>query len=145
MHSSSIRQLNSFYLQEYYTDGYLTKLKNFLTLFCCLLLLLTDISGVCKFLHLALLVVSFVVINFFLCFLLVQYVYMFSVRIEKNPLRIEMKELNFVKLQPETVLKTPLNEQFNDELLKTSQMAAHIILKDEKYMHTEDNRVICYY
>ena len=110
MHSSSIRQLNSFYLQEYYTDGYLTKLKNFLTLFCCLLLLLTDISGVCKFLHLALLVVSFVVINFFLCFLLVQYVYLFSVRIEKNPLRIEMKELNFVKLQPETVLKTPLNE-----------------------------------
>ena len=127
MHSSSIRQLNSFYLQEYYTDGYLTKLKNFLTLFCCLLLLLTDISGVCKFLHLALLVVSFVVINFFLCFLLVQYVYVFcfvflfffyqeknyyvfSVRIEKNPLRIEMKELNFVKLQPETVLKTPLNE-----------------------------------
>ena len=77
MHSFSTQQLNSYYLQEDSMDRYLTELFFlslihfwygflfvFVYLFCFLSLVCTYIPGVCNFLHLVLMAVSFVVIRF---------------------------------------------------------------------------------
>ena len=79
MHSSATQQLNSYYLEEDSMDHYLTELNMFLFLrfifymaFCLFLfiysvmlsLICNYLPGVCNFLNLVSLAISFVVINF---------------------------------------------------------------------------------